>query len=227
VLFDAYIPAVPVLHSPPEGSKQRGGGRHPHARSPLTAFLRSQRAAVPEADRRARLHEAAKPDGPASAHPRNTRFCFIPGTPLSFHLQGLDPPGDRRTSPPLILPCRWATRSDATVGFEGFVPPDSRSQHRRSDAAPCPPGVLPSEALPSAAVAPASRLLLSRASLATGEPARQAAPQSLDRQRIGFSRPHPAVQSLRPRPRKSESGTGPSGVSHLVASPASQQRPEG
>jgi hypothetical protein len=106
VLFDACIPAVPVLHSPPEGSRQRGGGRHPHARSPLTAFLRSQRAAVPEAGRRTPLHEAARFDGPASAHPRNTRVYFIPGAPLSFHLQGLDPPRDRRTSPPLILPCR-------------------------------------------------------------------------------------------------------------------------
>jgi len=35
------------------------------------------------------------------------RACFIPETPLSFHLQGFSPPGDRDPSRGLILPCRW------------------------------------------------------------------------------------------------------------------------
>jgi hypothetical protein len=79
--------------------------RSPYStRSPLTAFLRSQRTALK--GRLARPHKAIPLISPASAHPRTSRVCFTPGTLLSFHLQGLDPPGDRNTSPRPILPCR-------------------------------------------------------------------------------------------------------------------------
>lgn len=77
--------------------------RSPYStRSPLTAFLRSQRTAP---ERQAcEATRGGNADDPASAHSRTSRACFIPGTLLSFHLQGLDPPGDRSTSPRPLPP---------------------------------------------------------------------------------------------------------------------------
>jgi hypothetical protein len=91
-----------------------------------------------------------------------SRVYFTPVTLLSFCLQGFQPPGDRVVSPPLILPCRWASRSGDARGFEGSVPPGSQiAQFTRRD--PCPLGIRPSEALPFTTVESASRPILSRA----------------------------------------------------------------
>lgn len=62
------------------------------------------------------------------ALPRPLRVCFTPETLLSFHLQGLDPPGDPGPSPDPILPCRWAANSATAVGSEGLIPPSSRTR---------------------------------------------------------------------------------------------------
>jgi len=103
-----------------------------------------------------------------SAFPTH-RVCFTPETLLGFRLQGFAPPGDPGSSPSPLLPCGWTTSEDAVVGFGGFLPPDRRRTRSRSPPrAECPPGVLPSEVFPPAAVGPASRPLLSRASPIAG-----------------------------------------------------------
>ena len=119
------------------------GGFAKSRRSPLIAFLRFQRTV------------------PLRATLPTFRVCFTPVTLLSFRLQGFRPPGDQSPSPDPFLPCRFTPNSAGAYDFEGLLPPRSRCEPE--SAHPCPPGVLPSEALPFAVVEPASRLLLSRA----------------------------------------------------------------
>ena len=209
----------------PFGSARRDGGCQLPARCPLIAFLRFQRAALfrdrDALSARGRSHArallgAGRPLGtrpivrPFPALPRTVRVCFTPATLLSFRLQGLDPPGDADASPRPVLPCRWPAHSDADLGFEGFTPPDSRPARRYATHAPCPPGVHPFEAFTPAAVEPASRILLSRASPCPGQGRRRAAPQSLNEQRARFHSNAPQGPA---------GGTCPSEVPHLVTLP--------
>lgn len=82
--------------------RTRGWRRLPSsARSPLAAFLRSQRAVTVRASARAEAHAPAH----RASFPTD-RVCFTPATLLSFRLQGLAPGGDRSLSPGSLLPCR-------------------------------------------------------------------------------------------------------------------------
>lgn len=91
------------------------------------------------------------------------RFCFTPTTLLSFSPSG--PFAVRRSSP--VSETVPPVPSNATlwrrVRLRRVNPSAKRPQLSRNSTEPCPPGVLPSEALSLTAVGPASRPLLSRA----------------------------------------------------------------
>jgi len=172
----------------------------PH-QSPLIAFVRFQRTG-PKTERSTR------------------RVCFTPTTLLSFDLQGFEPPGEEDASPRPVLPCCLALHSDRAYSFEGLNPPGSRStrtqapKHLRALLA-----FIPSEALPLAAVAPASRHLLSRAS---PEPPHQPAATEATAERPDEPDRHLRVspngeRGLATKAKRPKPPTGPSGVLHLVA----------
>jgi hypothetical protein len=80
------------------------------------------------------------------------RVCFTPATLLSFRLQGLEPPEEEAASPRPFLPCRLAPHSGDVYDCEGLNPSGSRTEAAETTAIPCPHGVIPSEAIPPAAV---------------------------------------------------------------------------
>jgi hypothetical protein len=172
----------------------------PH-QSPLIAFVRFQRTG-PKTERSTR------------------RVCFTPTTLLSFDLQGFEPPEEEDASPRPILPCCLALHSDRAYSFEGLNPPGSRST--RTQAPKHLHALLaftPSEALPLAAVAPASRHLLSRA---FSDPPNQTTATEATAERLSEPDRHLRVspsgkRGLATKTKRPKPPTGPSGVCHLVA----------
>jgi hypothetical protein len=146
------------------------------------------------------------------------RACFIPVTLLGFRLQGFDP---RREAVPLsrpVLSCRSShDPRPRTAGpgtrLQSLAPPgESAPPRAETHGGRCPPGVLPSKALPAARVGPR----LTRTALA---------------RRAGSPRPFlPCTSPTTRTPRACASeyspleasafpphgGAGLSGVSHLV-----------
>jgi hypothetical protein len=145
------------------------GGVAKSHRSPLVAFLRLQRA-VPQG--------ATLSTQPGLFHPDNA-LELSPSGLLAVRRYGLI----SETKPPLPFGAALRRR----VRLRRIDPSAKRPQLRCHAKGPCPPGVLPFEALPSTALVPASRLLLSRASrTARPKTCKTLAPQSVNQRWTWF-----------------------------------------
>jgi len=135
-------------------SALRTGSHRPFALRATTALLSVVCSSAHE-EEYARASEEARGSCHPPAEARSQRFyalsepvfrprllpsqaCFIPGTLLSFRLQGFDPCGDPLTFPPTFLPCCFASHSDDPHSFEGLRPPQVEVVRYRSTARPQP-----------------------------------------------------------------------------------------
>lgn len=95
-------------------------------------------------------------DGLLPATP--VRACFIPVTLLGFRLQGFGPPGEPYPSRGRMLSCRSdlppKPRSEGRrTRLQSFFPPGEFAPRRAETRhGRCPPGVVPSKALPTSGV---------------------------------------------------------------------------
>jgi hypothetical protein len=145
------------------------GGVTKSHRSPLMAFLRLQRT-VPQG--------ATLSTQSGLFHPDNA-LELSPSGLLAVRRSSLV----SETGPPVPFGATLRRR----VRLRRIDPSAKRPQLRFHAKGPCPPGVLPFEALPSTVLAPASRLLLSRASrTARPKPCKTPAPQSVNQRWTWF-----------------------------------------
>jgi hypothetical protein len=122
-----------------------------------------------------RAHSPSKP---------SDRACFSPATLLSFapsRSYAVRRSSDVSVTPP-PLPF-LVTQGDA-LDFGGFGP--SQSGIAKQACYPYPLGLFPSEALPLTAVASVSRSILSALRSNQAKAQSTAAPQSIDKRRVGF-----------------------------------------
>jgi hypothetical protein len=120
------------------------GGIAKSHRSSLMTFLRLQQAVPPRA-----IHSSLS----GLFHPDNTPELSPSGLCAVRRLS---------LSPSRGLPCRFDAELSRRVRLRRVNPSGKRDDIRKRSR-PCPHGVFPSEALPLAVTAPASRSLLSRA----------------------------------------------------------------